>query len=127
MDFGLTDDQREIQRTARELLGSRANRYVFYLIQRHLFHVDSAEELMSLPAVQAMTLEGEAAEIGCPTLIVAGDRDAGAQFEGSRRLFAEISGEKEWAVVKGSERNGNNVPYIVRPLMADFLAEHLVR
>jgi alkylation response protein AidB-like acyl-CoA dehydrogenase len=25
MDFGLTDDQREIQRTARELLGSRAN------------------------------------------------------------------------------------------------------
>ena len=24
MDFGLTDDQRDIQRTARELLGSRA-------------------------------------------------------------------------------------------------------
>jgi alpha-beta hydrolase superfamily lysophospholipase len=93
----------------------------------HLFHVDSAEELTSLPAVQAMTLEGEAANIGCPTLIVAGDRDQGAQFEGSQRLFAEISGEKEWAVVKGSERNGNNVPYIVRPLMADFLAEHLVR
>jgi dienelactone hydrolase len=93
----------------------------------HLFHVDSAEELTSLPAVQAMTLEGEAANIGCPTLIVAGDRDAGAQFEGSQRLFAEISGEKEWAVVKGSERNGNNVPYIIRPLMADFLAEHLAR
>jgi 2,6-dihydroxypseudooxynicotine hydrolase len=91
----------------------------------HLFHVDSVERLTVLPELQSLTLEGEAHKIGCPTLIVAGDRDQGTQFEGSKRLLAEVTGDKEWAVVKGSERNGNNVPYIVRPLMADFLAERL--
>jgi alpha-beta hydrolase superfamily lysophospholipase len=91
----------------------------------HLFHASSAEELRESPQNQSLTLTGDAASIACPTLIVAGDRDHGPQFEGSKRLYDEVSGEKEWAVVKGSERNGNNVPYIIRPMMADFLAERL--
>jgi dienelactone hydrolase len=91
----------------------------------HLFQVGSSHELAELPAAQSLTLEGEAHKISCPTLIIAGDRDQGTHFEGSKRLYAELTAEKEWAVVKGSERNGNNVPYIVRPLMADFLAERL--
>lgn len=72
-----------------------------------------------------LTLDGDAPKIKCPILIVAGDRDHGWHFEGSKRLYEEVGGEKRWVVVKGSERNGNNVPYIIRPLMADFLAEHL--
>ena len=92
----------------------------------YIFHLSSAEELEDRVMQSDLTLEGQAAAIRCPTLIVAGDRDQGTHFEGSKRLFEEVQGEKRWAVVKNSERNGNNVPYIIRPLMADFLAEHLL-
>jgi 2,6-dihydroxypseudooxynicotine hydrolase len=92
----------------------------------HIFRLDSAADLASRITERDLTLEGEAERIRCPTLIVAGDRDQGTHFEGSKRLYAEVQGEKSWVVVKNSERNGNNVPYLIRPLMADFLAEHLL-
>ena len=91
----------------------------------HLFHLGSGDELDERVMQSDLTLEGEADKICCPTLIIAGDGDQGTHYEGSKRLYAEVTGEKEWAVVKGSERNGNNVPYIIRPMMADFLAEKL--
>jgi fermentation-respiration switch protein FrsA (DUF1100 family) len=91
----------------------------------HIFHVD-AETLQERIMQPDLTLDGQAQQIVCPTLIVAGDKDQGRHFEGSKRLYDEVQGEKSWVVVKGSERNGNNVPYIIRPLMADFLARHLL-
>lgn len=91
----------------------------------HLFHLASVDELNDRVMQPDLTLEGDASQIACPTLIIAGDNDQGAQYEGSKRLYSELTGEKEFAVVKGSERNGNNVPYIIRPMMADFLAEKL--
>ncbi len=92
----------------------------------HLFHLDSEDELRARLTDDDLTMEGEAQNIRVPSLIVAGDRDFGPQFEGSKRLVEEISGEpKRFVVVKGAERNGNNVPYLIRPLIADFLAEHL--
>jgi alpha-beta hydrolase superfamily lysophospholipase len=95
------------------------------LFLTHIFKLTSREELAERMMQSDLTLEGDAPNITCPMLIVAGDRDHGAHFEGSKRLYQEVRGEKRWVVVKGSERNGNNVPYIIRPLMADFVAEHL--
>lgn len=92
---------------------------------RHLFHVDSDEALLERLTADDLTLEGDAERITCPTLIVAGDRDFGAQLDGSRRLYDEVVGEKHFELVAGAERNGNNVPYLIRPLIADFVAEQL--
>ncbi len=89
----------------------------------HLFHLDSEEDLKERLRATDLTFDGDAQRISCPSLIVAGDQDAGRQFEGSRRLFEELSGPKAWEVVKGAQRNGNNVPYLIRPLLADFFAE----
>lgn len=91
----------------------------------HLFRLDTAEELRERLRQPDLTLEGDAERIACPTLVIAGERDRGPQLEGSRRLYEEVTGDTEWAVIKGAERNGNNVPYLIRPLMADFLAERL--
>lgn len=91
----------------------------------NLFHVESVEELREVLNGDHLTLEGQVPSIKASTLILAGDRDEGKHFEGSQRFYEELAGEKEWMVIEGSERNGNNVPYKIRPLMADFLAEKL--
>jgi 2,6-dihydroxypseudooxynicotine hydrolase len=92
----------------------------------HLFHLKTEEELRDRIMNQTdFTLEGEAENIKCPTLIIAGGQDAGPQYEGSVRLYNEVQGPKEWVVFPDAERNGNNVPYKVRPRLAVFMADSL--
>lgn len=92
---------------------------------QHLFHLDSVEALRDRLQQLDLTLEGEASRIHCPTLIIAGGRDAAGHRGGSQRLFDELSGPKEYVVFPDAERNGNNVPFKVRPRIADYLVEHL--
>jgi len=93
---------------------------------KFLFHLKTDEELRQRMMDQTdFTLEGQAGNIRCPSLIVAGGRDEGTQYKGSERLYNEIQGPKEWVVFPDAERNGNNVPFKVRPRIADFLADHL--
>lgn len=92
----------------------------------HLFHVDSPEALRERIYDQKdLTLEGDAEKIQCPVLVIAGGRDDGSHLAGSKRFFEEVQGPKEWVVFPDGERNGNNVPFKVRPRTADFLADHL--
>jgi 2,6-dihydroxypseudooxynicotine hydrolase len=91
----------------------------------HLFHLKTPEELRERLEGPDLTLEGEAQNIKCPVLMIAGGRDDKGHFDGSRRLYDEMQGEKHWVVFPDSERNGNNVPFKVRPIIADFLAEKL--
>ena len=92
----------------------------------HLFHLNTEDELRDRLMNQTdFTLEGEAQNIRCPTLVIVGGQDEGDQYQGSLRLYNEVQGYKEWAVFPDAERNGNNVPYKVRPRLADFMAQHL--
>ncbi len=92
----------------------------------HLFRVDSPEALRARIYDQTdLTIEGEAEKIHCPVLIIAGGRDEGSHLSGSKRFFNEVQGPKEWVVFPDGERNGNNVPYKVRPRLADVLADCL--
>ena len=92
----------------------------------HLFHLKTEDELRErIMNHTDFTLEGEAENIRCPTLIIAGGQDEGEQYKGSLRLYNEVQGYKEWVVFPDAERNGNNVPYKVRPRLADFMADHL--
>lgn len=91
----------------------------------HLFHLDSLDALRERLTQADLTLEGEAGRIRCPTQIIVGGRDAQGHRSGSQRLYDELSGPKEWIVFPDGERNGNNVPFKVRPTLADFLAERL--
>lgn len=92
----------------------------------HLFHLKTVDELRDRIMNQTdLTLEGQAQNIRCATLVIAGGQDEGEQYQGSLRLYNEAQGYKEWVVVPDAERNGNNVPYKIRPRLADFMAEHL--
>lgn len=92
----------------------------------HLFHLEDPDELRDRVMNQTdFTLEGQAEKIRCPSLIIAGGQDEGTHYKGSLRLYEEIQGYKEWVVFPDAERNGNNVPYKVRPRLADFIADHL--
>lgn len=91
----------------------------------HLFHVDSIEALRERLSQLDLSLEGDAEKITCPILVIAGGRDEKSHFSGSQRFFDEVRGPKEWVVFPDGERNGNNVPFKVRPRTADFLADIL--
>ncbi len=91
----------------------------------HLFHLDNVEALRERLNQSDLTLAGEAGRIACPTQIIVGGRDAKGHRGGSQQLFDEVAGPKEWVVIPDGERNGNNVPFKVRPKVADFLARHL--
>src|SRR5262249_9407278 len=91
----------------------------------HIFHVRSREALEVRLAEDDLTLEGQAGSIRCAALVIADNEESQNQFEGSRRLFNEIAGPREWLVLPGSQRNGLKIPYLVMPLTADFLAEQL--
>jgi dienelactone hydrolase len=91
----------------------------------HLFHLDTEEQLRQrLPGKKDFTLEGCAGRIQCPVLIIAGGQDEGGHYAGSLQFYNELQGPKEWVVFPDAERNGNNVPYKVRPRLADFVADH---
>lgn len=90
-----------------------------------LFHLETVAQLQERLQGPDLTLDGDVPNITCAVGLVAGGRDEGRQFSGSRQLFEELTGPKEWTVVPDAQRNGNNVPYKVRPILADFLARHL--
>ncbi len=91
----------------------------------HLFHVDSVEALRERVNQMDLSMEGDAEKITCPVLVIAGGRDEKSHFSGSQRFFDEVRGPKQWVVFPDGERNGNNVPFKVRPRTADFLADCL--
>ncbi len=92
----------------------------------HIFHLDNLEALRERLNQKDLTLEGDAEKITCPVLVIAGGRDEKSHFSGSQRFFDEVCGPKEWVVFPDGERNGNNVPFKVRPRTADFLADCLL-
>ena len=92
----------------------------------HIFHLDSLDALRERVNQMDLSLEGDASKITCPVLVIAGGRDEKSHFSGSQRFFSEVCGPKEWVVFPDGERNGNNVPFKVRPRTADFLADCLL-
>lgn len=91
-----------------------------------IFHQDSPEALEERLAAGDLDLEGVGQRITCPTLVVTDDHESEAQYGGSVRLHSELaSTEKTLAVVSGAQRNGLARVYIVRPLVADWVANTL--
>lgn len=72
----------------------------------------------------ALTLEGAAARIACPLLVVAGERDTLIPPSHAERLAAEAQ-RAERLLVAGGNHVANNVWYRYRPQSADWMARHL--
>jgi 2,6-dihydroxypseudooxynicotine hydrolase len=93
----------------------------------HLFHYSREDQLRDRMTNQTdLTLEGDAEKIHCSLLVVAGKDVASRHAQGTKRLFEEVQGPKRWAEFPDARITGNNVPYKIRPTIADFMAEELV-
>jgi dienelactone hydrolase len=93
---------------------------------QHLFHLNSPGAVAERIAASDLSLEGVASKITCPTLVVTDDEESEAQYEGSKRFHDEVAGPKRVAIVSGAQRNGLRRVYLVRPLVADWLADRLL-
>jgi pimeloyl-ACP methyl ester carboxylesterase len=76
------------------------------------------------PEVQtSMTLEGAAERIKVPLLQIYGGLDPASPPEHAYRVEAEAQGPTTTLVFEDGVHSCNNIHYIVRPLVADWLAE----
>jgi alpha-beta hydrolase superfamily lysophospholipase len=74
----------------------------------------------------ALTLEGVASRIRLPFLIVFGKQDRLIPYQDAERLYAEISStDKRLEMYERGNHVVNNIPYAYRPLVADWVADHL--
>jgi 2,6-dihydroxypseudooxynicotine hydrolase len=72
----------------------------------------------------SLTLEGVAARIRCPLLVIAGERDTLIPASHAERIAAEAK-HAELLIVAGGNHVANNVWYRYRPQSADWMAGHL--
>jgi pimeloyl-ACP methyl ester carboxylesterase len=77
---------------------------------------------------RAFTLRGVAERIGCPLFLVHGDQDPTAPLAGAEE-YHRIAGakDKEIAIIAGGNHVVDNMPYLYRPMVADWMAEKLAR
>ena len=88
----------------------------------HIWKVYDKQKLVELHS--RCTLEGLAAKIRCPLLVVHGSNDF-VPVEQAKRIYDEASGLKEWLLLEGGNHVCNNMPFRYRPAIGDFLARHL--
>lgn len=74
---------------------------------------------------QHYSLDGVAGSIQCPVLVVHSGRDNVCPLEQSERITALVGARAELVVFKQGNHVCDNIPYRVRPLMADWLAARL--
>lgn len=82
--------------------------------------MDEARELAS-----RLTLGDAAERIECPLLIVHGKLDPLIPWRQGERIVAEARGPKEFLLIENGNHGVNNVPYLVAPRIADWLADQL--
>jgi 2,6-dihydroxypseudooxynicotine hydrolase len=74
----------------------------------------------------ALDLSGVAERIRMPFLVVFGKQDRLIPYQHAERLYAEISSaEKHLEMYEHGNHVVNNIPYAYRPLVADWVADHL--
>ena len=75
----------------------------------------------------ALTLHDVASRISHPFLIIFGKQDRLISFQDAERLYAEVgSADKHLEMYEHGNHVVNNMPYAYRPLVADWVADHLM-
>jgi 2,6-dihydroxypseudooxynicotine hydrolase len=89
------------------------------------FAFGAASEPIAREHASAYTLAGLLGGLTCPLLIVHSGMDEVCPVKESERMKAEARGPTTLSVFAEGNHVCDNIPYKVRPLMADWLAQHL--
>lgn len=90
---------------------------------RHAFQAGSEAEAGE--RARALSLRGRLRGLDRPLLIIAGERDRLLPAEDSRRMAEEAGAAAELVVYPEGSHVCNNIPFLWRPLAADWLAAKL--
>ncbi len=96
---------------------------------RETFRVRSGSETVdeALAVGATLSLDGVAAEITCPLLVVFGKQDRLIHYPAAERLAAEASGPTTLWMIEDGNHGATNRAYRFRPQSADWMAEMLVK
>jgi dienelactone hydrolase len=95
----------------------RANRF------RHLVHASSVEEAKRIAGT--FTLGDCIRQLRAPLLVMHGASDAGIPASAAARIANEAQGDAEFVAIEKGVHCFHNVPWLAKPLMADWLVDHL--
>ena len=98
------------------------------MLSRQAFQVrsHSADALQARERAAALDLTGVAQLIRQPFLVVFGKEDRLIPYSDAERLFGELaSADKRLEMYEHGNHVVNNMPYAYRPLVADWVADHL--
>jgi dienelactone hydrolase len=98
------------------------------LLTQQAFQVrsHSADALQARERAAALDLTGVGERIVQPSLVVFGKEDRLIPYQDAERLFAEIAAkDKRLEMYERGNHVVNNMPYAYRPLVADWVADHL--
>ena len=89
----------------------------------HIWGASTDDELREKS--RGATLAGAARNIAAPLLVVHGQQDTLIPPEDAYRTYEQARGPKRWVCYPEGNHVCNNIIYKYRPLVADFMAEHL--
>ncbi len=94
--------------------------------RRRWMHLWGAKDQSDLERkTKGATLAGVARNITAPLLVVHGEKDNLIPPADPYRTYEQASGPKGWVSYPEGNHVCNNIIYAYRPLVADFMAEHL--
>jgi 2,6-dihydroxypseudooxynicotine hydrolase len=87
-------------------------------------HCGACTELEARERAAELTLEGVAERIRQPFLVIAGRQDRVVPWEQTKRI-ADAAPNSEWVLYEEGTHVCNNIPFVYRPLIADWMREQL--
>jgi dipeptidyl aminopeptidase/acylaminoacyl peptidase len=89
-------------------------------------HTGAADAQEARRRALALDLDGVAERVRQPCLVVTGERDRVIGWRETKRIADAVAGS-EWVLYPDGTHVCNNIPYKYRPLVADWIREHLAR
>lgn len=89
-----------------------------------MYYSRSSTEAEGLARAEELDLSGVAERIEQPCLVVTGKLDRVVPWEESKRI-ADQAPRGEWVLYEDGSHVCNNIPFKYRPLVADWMREHL--
>jgi 2,6-dihydroxypseudooxynicotine hydrolase len=89
------------------------------------YHSGAADEAEALARAHRLSLDGAAQKIRQPLLIIHGKLDRIIPWQQAHKIVKAVGPNAELAMFENGNHVCNNIPYIYRPLTADWLKEKL--
>ena len=89
-------------------------------------HTGAGDAQEACRRAQTLDLDGVAERVRQPCLVITGERDRVIGWQETKRIADAVAGS-EWVLYPDGTHVCNNIPYKYRPLVADWISEHLAR